>query len=52
MHLVNFQVEHLGHIVSKDGVSADSTELDSIAKWPIPTSVKALKRFLGSTGYY
>lgn len=52
MHLVNFQVEHLGHTVSKDRVSADPIELDSIAKWPVPTFVKALRGFLGSTCYY
>lgn len=46
------QVEYLGHIVSKSGVSANPTKLEAIANWPIPTSVKALQGFLGLRGYY
>ena len=42
-------IEDIGHIVSKNGVAADPSKLASIANWPIPTSVKALRGFLGLT---
>jgi len=33
-------MEFLGHIVSKDGVSVDPAKVETVTKWPVPTSVK------------
>jgi len=42
----------LGHIISKDGIRPNPSKLEAIKKFPIPTTTKQVKQFLGLTGYY
>lgn len=46
------KVQYLGHVVSSQGVETDSEKIKVLKEWPVPTSVKELRKFLGFAGYY
>lgn len=46
------EVQYLGHLVSREGVSTDPAKVSAVANWPPPTNVSELRSFLGFTSYY
>ncbi|XP_059634948.1 uncharacterized mitochondrial protein AtMg00860-like [Cornus florida] len=46
------QIQFLGHVISKDGVSVDSANVEAVMSWKRPTTVTEIRSFLGPAGYY
>lgn len=46
------ETEFLGHIITQDGVKPNPDKIKKILEWPIPTTQKQIKQFLGLSGYY
>lgn len=51
-HLVRTEVVYLGHLVSQAGVRMVPDYVERILDWPLPTTGKELRSFLGFCGYY
>jgi hypothetical protein len=42
----------LGHVVTGHGITKDPSKVAALVEWPLPTTAKALQRFLGAANYY
>ena len=45
-------ISFLGHLVSSEGIKPLPDKIDAIQNYPIPTTVKQLRRYLGMIRYY
>ena len=43
---------YLGHVVSKEGIYTDPSEIEAVQNWPVPECTKDVPKFLGFKGYY
>ena len=46
------QINHLGHVVCKEGVSTDPDKITAVTEWPQPTTVTEVRSLLGFVSYY
>ena len=46
------EVNFLGHIISKQGISVDPAKIQTILEWPTPKTVTDIRSFLGLAGHY
>nr|KYP49955.1 hypothetical protein KK1_028266 [Cajanus cajan] len=46
------QIEYLGHTISGSRIAKEDSKVQAILAWPLPTSLKQLRGFLGLTSYY
>jgi hypothetical protein len=52
VYIARQSIHYLGHVISCNGLSTDLAKIQVIMDWPVPSSVKALREFLGLVGYY
>ncbi len=51
MDLFCTTIQVLGHIISANGVEADPSKIESVAKWPVPRKATEVCAFLGLVQY-
>lgn len=45
------ELKILGRIIDNEGIRMDSTKVDSVINWKVPTNCDLLRGFIGSVGY-
>ena len=50
--LLRRRVGFLSHIVSEEGIETDSAKIESVVTWPVLTTVRNVRGFLGLCSYY
>ena len=50
--LCQTEVEFLGHYVGRNGLRVMEDKIEAVREWPVPTSMRELRAFLGLAGYY
>ncbi|CAL9016944.1 unnamed protein product [Prunus brigantina] len=46
------QVKFLGHVISNEGISVDSSKVEAVLNWSQPKNISEIRSFLGLAGYY
>jgi len=45
-------VQYLGHTITPKGIKPNSDRVVAVQEYPVPTSVKAVRQFVGLVSYY
>ena len=51
-HFLCQKVEYLGHLITPNGISPNPARIQAVQDFPIPTSVKEVRQFVGLAYYY
>ena len=46
------EVTYLNHIIGNDGIQVDPKKVKAVTNWPVPTTVKGVRSFMGFCNYY
>ena len=46
------KIHYLGHIISREGIAVDPTQVEAIMEWSISMNVQEVCIFMGLVGYY
>ena len=46
------RVQYQGHVVTEDGILADTEKIETVREWPVPTTPTEVRSFLGTASYY
>lgn len=52
MPFLQTSTKYLSHIIYQKGIEPDQAKIEAMVNWPIPTTVKQLREFLGLTDFY
>lgn len=50
--LLQHKVKFLGHVVDRNGVRPDPDKVSAVRDWPVPSTIRQVRAFLGLAGYY
>ena len=51
-HFARKEVQYLGHVLTPDGVKPNPALVRAVERFPLPTNLKGVRRFLGMASYY
>ena len=46
------ETDHLGHVISADGIRVNPDKVAAVRDWPVPLCVTELRSFIGTASYY
>lgn len=51
-HFLRHSLEHLGHVITQQGLKPDLKQVAAVKEFSVPTSVSQVRQFLGLMSYY